>query len=41
MMQYNNQPIVGVCGVYDDREEAQPGQSLWEVAMALFWQSNK
>jgi hypothetical protein len=26
---------------YDDREDAQPGQSIWGVAMALFRPSNK
>jgi hypothetical protein len=29
MMQYNSQPIVGVCGFYDDRAEARPGWSKW------------
>jgi hypothetical protein len=39
MMQYNNQPVVGVCAFYDDRAEAQPGWSIWGGAMALFWPS--
>jgi hypothetical protein len=41
MMQYNNQPIVSVCGFNDDRAEAWPGRSIWGGAVALFWPSNK
>jgi hypothetical protein len=41
MVQYNNQPIISVCGSDDDRAEVWPGQSIWRGAMALFWPSNK
>ncbi len=29
MMQYNNQPIVGVLSFDDERAEARPGRSVW------------
>jgi hypothetical protein len=41
MMQYNNQPIVGVCGLDDDRAESWLWHSVWGGALALFWPLNK